>query len=80
MKASGTANETKEIAEVKVALIGAAGAEVLRELVAREHQVTAVVRRPDAIDPTRYPGSGGSWATATTWARRRMLSPGPTPW
>jgi uncharacterized protein len=44
---------------MKVVLIGgsgAAGAELLRELVDRGHQVTAVVRRPDAIDPAAYPG------------------------
>jgi uncharacterized protein len=43
---------------VKVALIGgsgAVGAGVLRELVRRGHEVTAVVRRPDAIDAAAYP-------------------------
>jgi uncharacterized protein len=43
---------------MKVVLVGgsgATGAHVLRELVSRGHQVTAVVRRPDAIDPAAYP-------------------------
>ena len=43
---------------MKVALIGAtggAGSELLRELTARGHDVTAVVRRPGALDGTSYP-------------------------
>ena len=43
---------------MKVTLVGGSGAvgtELLRELVSRGHQVSAVVRRPDAIDPAAYP-------------------------
>jgi len=42
---------------MKVALVGgsgAVGAHLLRELASRGHQVTAVVRRPDAIDRAAY--------------------------
>jgi putative NADH-flavin reductase len=35
---------------------GGAGSELLRELTSRGHQVTAVVRRADAIDAGEYPG------------------------